>query len=147
LDTFWVCESHPAMPWDGPNACSCGGAGMPCPACNEPDRGERPRLPAGSLMPLTMRPTKLSSPVDKGRVDFTVYCGAWAVGRIYEHLEGPEHLRWFWALNGMFGRPREIKDNGHAPTLDEAKAQFEAAWQQWLEWAKLLEKPQDTALP
>ena len=80
-------------------------------------------------MPLTMRPTKLSSPVDKGRVDFTLYCGAWAVGRIYEHLEGPEHLRWFWALNGMFGRPREIRDHGHAPTFDEAKAQFEAAWQ------------------
>jgi hypothetical protein len=33
-------------------------------------------------MPLTMRATGLSSPVDKGRVDFTVYCGAWAVGRI-----------------------------------------------------------------
>jgi hypothetical protein len=70
-------------------------------------------------MSLTMRPTKLSSPVDKGRVDFTLYCGAWAVGRIYEHLEGPEHLRWFWALNGMFGRPREIRDHGHAPTLDD----------------------------
>ena len=95
-------------------------------------------------MPLTMRATGLSSPVDKGRVDFTFYCGAWAVGRIYEHLEGPERLRWFWALNGMFGRPREIRDHGHAPTFDEAKAQFEAAWQQWLEWAKLLEKPQDT---
>ena len=95
-------------------------------------------------MPLTMRATGLSSPVDKGRVDFTLYCGAWAVGRIYEHLEGPEHLRWFWALNGMFGRPWEIRDHGHAPTLDEAKAQLEAAWQQWLEWAKLLEKPQDT---
>ena len=95
---------------------------------------------AQTLMPLTMRPTKLSSPVDKGRVDFTLYCGAWAVGRIYEHLEGPEHLRWFWALNGMFGRPREIRDHGHAPTFDEAKAQFEAAWQQWLEWAKLDER-------
>jgi hypothetical protein len=47
MDTFWVCENHPAMPWEGPNACNCGGAGMPCPACNEPDRGERPRLPAG----------------------------------------------------------------------------------------------------
>ena len=83
-----------------------------------------------------MRATGLSSSVDKGRVDFTFYCGAWAVGRIYEHLEGPEHLRWFWALNGMFGRPREIRDHGHAPTLD----QLEVAWQQWLEWAKLDER-------
>ncbi|MGB9208367.1 MAG: hypothetical protein WCB78_09695, partial [Pseudolabrys sp.] len=28
---------------------------------------------------------------------------------------------------------------GHAATLDEAKAQFEAAWGQWLAWAKLQE--------
>jgi hypothetical protein len=34
-------------------------------------------------MPLTMRPTALSSPVDKDRADFTIYSGAWAVGRIY----------------------------------------------------------------
>jgi hypothetical protein len=45
--TYWVCESHPAMPWDGPFACGCGAAGMPCPTCNVPDEGERPRLPAG----------------------------------------------------------------------------------------------------
>ena len=24
---FWVCENHPAKPWDGPDACGCGGAG------------------------------------------------------------------------------------------------------------------------
>ena len=47
MDTFWVCENHPAKPWDGPAACGCGGAGMPCPACNVPDLDNRPRLPAG----------------------------------------------------------------------------------------------------
>jgi hypothetical protein len=42
------CESHLAMPWDGPAACGCGGAGMPCPRlCNQPADDERPRLPAG----------------------------------------------------------------------------------------------------
>jgi hypothetical protein len=46
-DTYWVCESHPAMPWDGPAACGCGGAGMPCPDCNQPADDERPALPAG----------------------------------------------------------------------------------------------------
>src|SRR6185503_2144772 len=39
LDARWVCESHPDRPWGemsgSPSACSCGGAGMPCPACNE----------------------------------------------------------------------------------------------------------------
>jgi hypothetical protein len=34
-------------------------------------------------MPLTMCPTGLSSPVDKDHADFTIYSGAWAVGRIY----------------------------------------------------------------
>jgi hypothetical protein len=33
-------------------------------------------------MPLTMRPTGLASPVDQDRADFTIYSGAWAVGRI-----------------------------------------------------------------
>jgi hypothetical protein len=47
-DTFWVCEAHPAMPWSGPAACGCGGAGMPCPACNVPaDDDNPPGLPAG----------------------------------------------------------------------------------------------------
>ena len=36
MDTFWVCENHPAKPWDGPAACGCGGPGMPCPVCNVP---------------------------------------------------------------------------------------------------------------
>ena len=46
-DTGWVCESHPAMPWDGEHACGCGGAGMPCPDCNPSDRDHPPRPPAG----------------------------------------------------------------------------------------------------
>jgi hypothetical protein len=32
-----------------------------------------------------------------------------------------------------------MRIDGRAPTLDEAKAQFEAAWRQWLAWAKLRE--------
>ncbi len=38
LDEGYVCENHPAYPWDvlteghGP----CGGAGMPCPGCCSP---------------------------------------------------------------------------------------------------------------
>ena len=46
-DTYWVCETHDDRPRDGEQACGCGGAGMPCPACNVPADGERPRLPAG----------------------------------------------------------------------------------------------------
>jgi hypothetical protein len=32
---------------EGEHACPCGGAGMPCPWCNVPEKGETPRLPGG----------------------------------------------------------------------------------------------------
>ena len=90
-------------------------------------------------MPLTIRPSGLASPGDKDRQDFTVYCGEWAVGRIYEQRGGPDSMRWFWSLYGMLGKPVDMDTNGHAATLDEAKAQFESTWRQWLAWAKLRE--------
>jgi hypothetical protein len=46
-DTGWVCENHPRQPWEGPHACDCGGAGMPCATCNMSDEGTSPRLPDG----------------------------------------------------------------------------------------------------
>src|SRR5690606_1390172 len=39
-DTGWVCEHHVNRPFNGPKACGCGGAGMPCIVCN--GDGERP---------------------------------------------------------------------------------------------------------
>lgn len=45
---FWVCENHNDRPWDGDNACNCGGAGMPCPKCNVSTLGEVPKELAGS---------------------------------------------------------------------------------------------------
>lgn len=41
--TGWVCENHPDVPWAGltgeprcrSNVEGCGGAGMPCPDCND----------------------------------------------------------------------------------------------------------------
>ena len=49
-------------------------------------------------MPLAMRPTGLGSGIDKDRPDYTVYCGEWGVGRIYQTRGGPDSLRWFWSL-------------------------------------------------
>jgi hypothetical protein len=46
-DTGWVCENHSRRPWEGPYGCDCGGAGMPCPACNIPEEGAAPRPPDG----------------------------------------------------------------------------------------------------
>jgi hypothetical protein len=57
--------------------------------------------------------------------------------RIYEQRGGPEHMRWFWSLYGMFGVPAELRNDGQAATLDEAKAQFETAWRRRSAWAQL----------
>jgi bifunctional non-homologous end joining protein LigD len=46
-DTGWVCEDDADRPWAGSQACDCGGAGMPCPACNPCDEGSPPRPPEG----------------------------------------------------------------------------------------------------
>ena len=97
-------------------------------------------------MPLTMRPTGLASPVDEDRQDFTVYCGKWAMGRIYQERGGPDSMRWFWTLYGVVGKPPNVHTNDHAPTLEEAKAQFESAWKQWLAWAKLEDSPEQEDL-
>jgi hypothetical protein len=45
----------------------------------------------------------------------------------------------FGRCTGVVGKPPKVHTNGHAATFEEAKAQFEAAWRQWLAWAKLME--------
>ena len=55
----------------------------------------------------------------------------------YETRGGPDHLRWFWSLT--VDPPMARSDKVSA--LEEAKAQFETAWRQWLAWAKLQEMP------
>ena len=41
-DTGFVCENHTNKPWNGPQACGCGAAGMPCPICNRASSDEPP---------------------------------------------------------------------------------------------------------
>ena len=65
-------------------------------------------------MPLTIRPTGLSSPVDKGRQDFTIYSGDWAMGRICEQRGGADSMRWFWSLYGIFGKPADMRTDDYA---------------------------------
>jgi hypothetical protein len=90
-------------------------------------------------MGLTIRPTGLSSPVDKDWRDYTVFSGEFAVGRIYEERGAPADLQWFWAITGIFGMPPDLRMNGHAPTLESAKARLGENWRKWLAWAKLTE--------
>ena len=82
-------------------------------------------------------PDGLGAGIDKDRPDYTIYSGGWAVGRIYETLGGPDHLRWFWSMTVTGPMTRSDR----VATLEEAKAQFRKSWDAWLAWAELQEVP------
>ena len=52
---LWLCEDHADKPWGGASnhadACHCGGAGVPCLACNRIDREHPPKMPDGYKTP------------------------------------------------------------------------------------------------
>ena len=85
-------------------------------------------------MLLTMRPTGGHSPVYADRQDWTIYDDGKPVGRIYEDASvgTPVDLRWFWSITVYVDPKTGIPTSGKVATLDEAKAQFQAAWRQWL---------------
>ena len=87
-------------------------------------------------MTLTMRPTGLGSGFYKDDLDYSVFCGEWCIGRIYENRSGPADLRWFWALHAPGGR-ETLRSSNRVATLEVAKAEFETAWKQWKAWAKM----------
>ncbi|MEA2954514.1 MAG: hypothetical protein QOJ58_2 [Alphaproteobacteria bacterium] len=91
-------------------------------------------------MPLTTRPTGLGHGVYKDDIDYSVFCGEWCIGRIYENRSGPEDQRWFWALHSP-SKPGTLRISNQVATLETAKAEFEASWKRWLEWAGLEEAP------
>ena len=70
-------------------------------------------------MALKLGPTGLGSGIDKDRQDFTIYSSGWALGRIYEQRGGPDSMRWFWSLYGVFGKPADMRTDGHAATLSQ----------------------------
>ena len=88
-------------------------------------------------MPLKMRPTGLGHGVYKDVPDYSIYCGEWCIGRIYETRTGPEDLRWFWALH--FPASQGPAQPNRAATLEQAKGEFEASWKQWKAWAGMEE--------
>jgi hypothetical protein len=59
-------------------------------------------------MPLTMRATGLALPVDKDRQDFTIYCGAWPIGRIYEQRGGPQTTSLVLVAGRVVGKPPKV---------------------------------------
>ncbi len=91
-------------------------------------------------MALKMRPTGLGHGVYKDDIDYGVFCGEWCIGSIYQTRTGPESLRWFWALHAP-SKPGAMRTSNQVATLEVAKAELEASWNQWKAWAKLEEVP------
>jgi hypothetical protein len=80
-------------------------------------------------MPLTLRPTGLSSPAYRDWLDYVIVADGRAVGRIYEDRHTPPDLRWFWSITVYVDPKQGINTSGRAASLDEAKAQFLSNWQ------------------
>jgi hypothetical protein len=69
-------------------------------------------------------------------MDYTVYSGEWPIGRIYEERGSRADQRWFWSVFGILANPPDMRTNGRAPTLEAAKAEFEANWRQMARMGK-----------
>jgi hypothetical protein len=80
-------------------------------------------------MPLTLRPTGLSSPAYADWLDYTIYEDGRAIGRMYEDKQSLPELRWFWSITVYVDPKFGIKTNSRTATVEEAKAQFRASWE------------------
>jgi hypothetical protein len=83
-------------------------------------------------MHLSKRKTDPTSPAHADWFDCVVCEGGRKIGRIYEDRNALPELRWYWSLTVLGACHVEIPTSGRAPTLDEAKAQFEASFKKWL---------------
>ena len=84
-------------------------------------------------MSLTMRPTGGHSPVYADRQDWTILDEGKPVGRIYEDASEskPADMRWTWSITVYVWPDAGIPTSGKAPTLDQAKAEFQRNWLAW----------------
>jgi hypothetical protein len=87
-------------------------------------------------MRLSLRHTGLAPP-DPNRQNWVVIDDGREVGRLHENPYDPPELRWFWSIIVIGAHQAGIRTNGRAPTLEEAKAQFQANYRKWLVWARL----------
>ena len=80
-------------------------------------------------MPLTLRPTGLSSPIYRDQLDYTVFEDGRTIGRMYEDKHAREELRWFWSITVYVPPTLGIRTNSRTATLEDAKAAFRASWE------------------
>jgi hypothetical protein len=62
--------------------------------------------------------------------DYDILADGKVIGCIYEEPSAstPPDMRWFWSVTAIVPAIPN-KTNGHAATLDEAKAKFRTAWE------------------
>jgi hypothetical protein len=79
-------------------------------------------------VPLTLRPTGLSR--DPNAKDSSIYEDGAQIGRLYEDRQTsrPEN-RWFWSITVMGPARLRVRTGNRAATLEQAKADFQAAWE------------------
>jgi hypothetical protein len=80
---------------------------------------------------LSLRPTGLSSPAYRDWADYIIIQNGRAVGRVYEDRHVRPELRWCWSITVFVGSRPGISTHGGTATMEEAKAQFLANWQQY----------------
>jgi len=83
-------------------------------------------------MSLTMRKTGPALLAYQQWADYTIYDHGRAIGRIYEDRATRPGLRWFWSITMFGARNAGIRTDGCAPTLEQAKAEFDESWRKWL---------------
>ena len=84
-------------------------------------------------MALSLRPTGLSSPPIKDKLDYIVGDDGETIGRIYEDRHAPPDVRWLWSITIHVDPALGIITNGRVPTLDSAKEWFKASWSRVVE--------------
>ena len=62
------------------------------------------------------------------------------VGKEFDSILSGQRARWHWTFGLNTAVPKGFPLHGSAPSLDEATAIIEQAWQDWLTTAGLIEK-------
>jgi hypothetical protein len=82
-------------------------------------------------MSLTLRPTGLQvSAAFAHPADWSVYEDGQKIGRLREeHAPARPERAWYWSITVIGGPRGHVRTEGHAATLDQAKADFRAHWE------------------
>jgi hypothetical protein len=87
-------------------------------------------------MALILRPTgRKGSGAEHN--DYTVHCGNWVIGRLYEVQGSRPESRWVWSLHAVYG---PMVRSARVPSFEEARVQCSASWEAWKNWAGLIER-------